>query len=76
MKNNRRFFLKISGLLGLSFFLKPEIKSSANRLFPDKVANFLADASGNEDKPIIGTYGNWASGLLDHSLPSHSFRRM
>ena len=67
--------MKISSLLGMGFFFKPGIKSYAKEIFSDKAVNFIADGLVNEDKPIIGAYGNWASGLLENSLPSHSFRR-
>nr|MBI1232355.1 prolyl oligopeptidase family serine peptidase [Cytophagales bacterium] len=75
MRKNRRFFLKVSSLLGMSFIFKPGITSSAKEGFPENLMNEVADELATEDKPVIGAYGNWASGLLEKALPSHSFRR-
>jgi dienelactone hydrolase len=75
MRKSRRFFLKISSLLGMGFLFKPAFRSYAKGIFPVRAVNFLSNELENKDKSVIGAYGNWASGLLEKSLPSHSYRR-
>jgi dienelactone hydrolase len=84
MKNNRRNFIKLSGLAGFSLagkcFFKniPDYQASPRLFNTDNVISGqsvidagLADGSTS----IIGSYGQWASGLIDKELPLFSFRR-
>ncbi len=61
--------------MGMGLLFKPGLKSYGKEGFSNMEMNPAAPGLLNEDKPIIGAYGNWASGLLEKSLPSHSFRR-
>ncbi|MBI0400026.1 dienelactone hydrolase family protein [Cyclobacterium marinum] len=77
MKNTRRLFIKLSGILSLGIFNK----LNALNTNKSKVTNSegLLDrsyASGLEEKgkSVIGGYGKWAGGLLEGQLPRHSFR--
>ncbi|MEX2565591.1 MAG: hypothetical protein WD431_06590, partial [Cyclobacteriaceae bacterium] len=76
MKRTRRFFLKLSGLMGFGLLSKPYLKAHPRySSFPpqDKITEVLP--SEEENNSIIGVYGDWASGLMEGKLPSHSFRR-
>lgn len=77
MKNNRRDFIKLSGLAGLSF--------AGNKFFGSSPVDPLHFSASHETKSmiqnsgftpnLIGPYGEWAAGLTEKNLPSVSFRR-
>ena len=76
MKSNRRKFLKLSGLAGLSLagggFMKGfSIPLDATAFLHDQRANLIS----GENLSIIGQYGPWAASLNEGKLPSFSFRR-
>ncbi|MEX2511917.1 MAG: hypothetical protein WD398_03335 [Cyclobacteriaceae bacterium] len=76
MKRTRRFFLKLSGVMGLGLLGKPYLEASPNPSTftkPDRLMQVLPNSE--ENNSIIGIYGDWASGLMEGKLPSHSFRR-
>ncbi|MFC4874856.1 twin-arginine translocation signal domain-containing protein [Negadavirga shengliensis] len=71
MKNNRRDFLKMSGIAGLGImgggiFPTPASASEKPRLHNGNV---------DTEKSIIGQYGPWANSRNSGRLPSLSFRR-
>jgi dienelactone hydrolase len=78
MKKNRRNFLKLTGLAGLTIAGGGIAKSFASEL---DVANSINSATGgnsnfdDQNLSIIGLYGAWATSLIDKKLPSLSFRR-
>ncbi|GAB3009372.1 hypothetical protein GCM10027284_29660 [Cyclobacterium sediminis] len=75
MKNTRRLFIKLSGILSLGLFNRVNALNSPKP--KPSVAHLESSfASGLEDKgkSIIGEYGKWAGGLLEGRLPRHSYR--
>jgi dienelactone hydrolase len=86
MENNRREFLKLSGLAGLGITGGGILKGFASALDEHDLTgiNFsnlnTSSAPGNknpeEKNPsIIGLYGEWASAFNESKLPAFSFRR-
>jgi dienelactone hydrolase len=86
MKNERREFLKLTGLTGISLAgmgMLPAFAASAN--FPARKDIYFSNSGSpsgaekktfNEEKfSIIGLYGEWAAGLRKNELPAYSFRR-
>jgi dienelactone hydrolase len=75
MKNNRREFLKVTGITGIALAGAGIISacSSAGEKNETKVAatNNPEDAG----KSIIGLYGPWAASMRSKELPELSFRR-
>lgn len=73
-KNSRRLFLRLSGMLGLGAFSKPDFSFLKQ---PVNVPNGpeLPDPHSENGESIIGTYGGWAEKMMDQRMPSHSFRR-
>lgn len=80
MKKDRRNFIKLSGLAGLSFAVNQfpgNVDSPELPTEPSSVINPVADMIPETDftPNLIGPYGEWAAGLTEKSLPSLSFRR-
>ena len=75
MKNNRREFLKITGIAGVALAGASIVSActSAN----DKSISQIASISDPNDKElsIIGLYGPWAASEMAKELPRLSFRR-
>lgn len=75
MKNNRRDFLKLTGMAGTSmltgFAAAPGGQHNFSKISP--AADYENLQEGNVS--IIGNYGSWASSLHENSLPAFSFRR-
>ena len=79
MNNNRRLFLKLTGMAGMGMVTNPFLKAipldaknpilSENHMYPEK------SEQDDKDLSLIGQYGKWASSLRDGKLPSHSYRR-
>ena len=61
----RRDFLKISGLAGLAVINNNFMNAFAN--------NAATPPHVSASTSIIGQYGEWAAGLRNNKLPSHSF---
>lgn len=80
MKKDRRNFIKLSGLAGLSFAVNQfpgNVDSPELPTKPSSVIKPVADMIPETDftPNLIGPYGEWAAGLSGKSLPSLSFRR-
>lgn len=78
MKQKRRDFLKISGLIGIGIAGSNLLNvfgatfNDENKLPNMEPVENNTDAAGLS---VIGLYGSWAAGLNDNKLPSMSFRR-
>src|SRR5690606_19224027 len=77
MKDSRRSFLKLTGMVGMGMVTNPLLKAgpldpSGNPL-SDIAPSSTVDNDGGQN--LIGPYGPWASGLHKNELPLHSFRR-
>jgi dienelactone hydrolase len=73
MKNNRREFLRVSGMAGLGL--------AGSAMLPGWTPLSSLNASTmkphhpqQENLSIIGQYGQWASSLNEGKIPTHSFR--
>ncbi|MEO8764349.1 MAG: hypothetical protein ABI416_08680 [Ginsengibacter sp.] len=86
MENNRREFLKLSSLAGLSITGAGMLKGVAFGLGNTEHASMhspgptASPVSANNtpvenDRSVIGLYGAWASSFNESKLPSFSFRR-
>lgn len=84
MENNRREFLKLSGLAGLGITGAGMLKSVAMGFgdhnpqgvnLPSSNAAASTTKDPGEDVSIIGLYGEWASSFNEGKLPVFSFRR-
>ena len=85
MENNRREFLKLSGLAGLGITGAGMLKSVAMGLGDHNLravnlsGSNTSSASTNKDPgenvSIIGLYGEWANSFNEDKLPVFSFRR-
>jgi dienelactone hydrolase len=76
--NNRRDFLKITGLTGLTIAgggIKTTIASDLAISNSPSMTNPPNSAFDAQDLSIIGLYGPWASSLTENKLPSLSYRR-
>lgn len=73
MQNDRREFLKLAGLTGMSLTGGGVFKGFAeeNRIGNQPEGEFEVDQNVN----LIGLYGPWASSLTENKIPSLSFRR-
>jgi len=84
MKGNRRRFLKLSGVAGLTmagssvlqgFAPRPEILDTKASILPTMPSNEFHSANVSEEAlSVIGQYGPWATSLTEVKLPSLSFR--
>ena len=79
MKNNRRQFLKLSGMAGLGLGLGMT-KGFANKREETDLLNHVNTPPSNmipdqTELSIIGAYGPWAASLIDKGLPALSFRK-
>ena len=84
MKNNRRKFLKLTGMAGLTVagssvlraFSPPiENQSKVSPINTIQDTNTFTAANVNEENvSIIGQYGQWATSLTSGRLPTLSFR--
>jgi dienelactone hydrolase len=77
MSNNRRDFLKFTGLTGLSI-AGEGIKKSIASEFAISNSPSLTNANpdfAEQNLSIIGQYGQWASSLTEKKLPALSYRR-
>jgi len=74
MKNNRRDFLKLTGLTGLSL-VGSNLVQGRSLPFADlsELSQHAMNAS-DENLSLIGQYGQWAASLSKGKLPSLSFR--
>src|ERR1700738_4592077 len=84
MKNNRRQFLKLTGMTGLSvagggilksFASAPDKNKKQEIIFSNLNAVAATTSSNDENLSIIGLYGQWAASLIEGKLPALSFRR-
>ena len=80
MKNNRREFIKLTGMTGLGVagggILKSLASAPGNHNKQENIfSNSNATSSSNENLSIIGLYGEWADSLIEKKLPAFSFRR-
>ncbi|AKP52309.1 dienelactone hydrolase family protein [Cyclobacterium amurskyense] len=79
MKNTRRLFLKLSGILGLGLMNRVKAFGDTESKVPlvdqGMRNNYQIPGSKDSGKSIIGDYGKWANSLLDGKIPSHSYRR-
>ncbi|EPR67292.1 dienelactone hydrolase family protein [Cyclobacterium qasimii] len=79
MKNTRRLFLKLTGILSLGLVnrFKAFGHTESSPVLGEFGAKYDSQVSGFSEtgKSIIGNYGKWANGLLEGKLPSHSYRR-
>lgn len=70
--NNRREFLKITGLTGLSM---TGFSALGNWLHdPLSESNITMNNLDNPSRNLIGQYGEWASSLTSNRVPALSFR--
>ncbi|MDQ4140184.1 MAG: hypothetical protein M3142_06630 [Bacteroidota bacterium] len=79
MRNQRREFLKSTGLAGLGLvgagFL-PELTAATVETNNKLMANSSPTShSGSQDASIIGLYGPWAAAQMSSHLPAFSFRK-
>jgi dienelactone hydrolase len=78
MGNNRRDFLKLTGLTGVSIAGVGITKTIAGE-FPHSsstnLPNALMEDLDEDNLSIIGLYGQWASSLTEKQLPSLSYLR-
>lgn len=80
MKNNRRDFLKLTGLTGfgmaggLKSFAATEDQQNASKVFSAFEADRVSIPVTDENLSIIGQYGQWAASLTEKKIPSLSFR--
>jgi dienelactone hydrolase len=83
MHNNRREFLKMASLTGMSVagggvlktFASEASEVNPNHNFLNTEAAVINHPSTDNDISIIGLYGAWANSLNANKLPSLSFRR-
>lgn len=77
-KDNRREFLKLTGLAGLSLgstdFFAAYNNEPGNKKESEKSATMQVK-DNDTDLSIIGVYGSWAASLIQAGLPRLSFRR-
>ncbi|SMO52705.1 twin-arginine translocation signal domain-containing protein [Fodinibius sediminis] len=75
MKNNRRDFLKKTGLAGLGIAGSGLLNGLGSA--PSSSSTSAADGATTETEgiSIIGAYGPWAASLIEGDLPEYSFRR-
>jgi dienelactone hydrolase len=73
MTNDRREFLKLAGLTGMSLTSGRILSGFAL----EKGAHGIIDTDNlnKESMSIIGLYGQWASSITENKIPTHSFRR-
>ncbi len=79
MKKDRRDFIKLSGLAGMSlagpgFFETFGVGYEDISLYPEKTSNKMTQLKSSAPN-LIGPYGTWAAGLTEKSVPSLSYRR-
>jgi dienelactone hydrolase len=84
MKNNRREFIKLTGMTGLgvagggilkSLASTPVNQSKQENIFSNSDVAPATTSSDSENLSIIGLYGEWADSLIENKLPAFSFRR-
>jgi dienelactone hydrolase len=79
MNNDRRLFLKISGMAGMGMLSNPLAKAfsmdTIKPILSDSGMNSINSTQNDDDLSLIGQYGKWASSLNGGKLPLHSFRR-
>lgn len=80
MKKDRRDFIKMSGLAGMSLagpgFFDQFVPEISNEPFNANTAMSKIITQPAEFTPnLIGPYGQWAASLTEKSLPSLSFRK-
>ncbi|MCW3116798.1 MAG: twin-arginine translocation signal protein [Chitinophagaceae bacterium] len=79
MNNKRRDFIKLTGMTGVGIAGSSMIGGFAATFNNSNQSNILSTvknknfSAGNQS--IIGQYGEWATGLTGHKLPSLSFRK-
>ncbi|HXB28317.1 MAG TPA: twin-arginine translocation signal domain-containing protein [Puia sp.] len=77
MKNNRREFLKFSGLAGLGMaggIMKGVAADFPLSDYPKTMNKKNPNDFNDEELSMIGLYGPWAASLTANKLPSFSFR--
>ena len=76
----RKNFIKIAGLTGLGIAnglkgLSAGNAFTAENLIGENPGNSAAAVEADDNRSMIGLYGEWAAGLNGNELPSLSFRR-
>jgi len=78
MKKNRRNFIRLSGLTGLGIASGGILQGFGailkTSIDPEKFTVMGNTLLQGENSSIIGAYGPWAAGLMEHKLPTLSFR--
>lgn len=74
MDNNRRAFIKLSGLAGLTLASGDFTGTFAQASTPTPIENDSMMFTDNSSQSIIGQYGEWAAKLRESKLPAQSFR--
>lgn len=83
MANNRRKFLKLAGLTGIGLTsggifngLAAETNKHNSKInFLNTSINVESNNPDDENRSIIGSYGQWANSLNANKLPTLSYRR-
>lgn len=75
MHNNRRDFLKLGGLAGLTLAGGNMMNIFASSPNAKSIENLSMTTADPSNVSIIGQYGPWAADLNKNSLPSNSFRQ-
>ena len=74
MQNDRRTFLKLSTLTGITL-ATGNVARAISDADTDKLIKLNTLKAGpQQQQSIIGQYGPWATGENSKSLPTHSFR--
>jgi dienelactone hydrolase len=73
MNNNRRGFLKLTGMSGLAMATGWDGLASSGPDFTNDVSSYEGEMPADENISIIGQYGKWGASLID-KVPSLSFR--
>ncbi len=83
MKNNRREFLKLSGLASLSMAggnitngFSKSLDENKHAIFPPGIDTYGVplDVAAQDGQSIIGGYGPWAASLNNNDIPALSYR--
>lgn len=74
MFSKRRDFLKLGGLTGITLASGDFLKTFASTTPAPSMENLTMTTFNPNSISIIGSYGEWAAGLIK-DLPSNSFRR-
>src|SRR5690606_41854891 len=77
MKDSRRSFLKLTGVVGMGMVTNPLLKAGPLDPSGDPLSDIAPSSTVDNDggQNLIGHYGPWASGLHKNELPLHSDRK-